>query len=191
MKRKLSALLAIVLAVVMVFPTAVFVGADSPDKITITDGSIAIVESQTIEIPLGVSKVLNYSAPTGYSVTCNKDLSGSATSALVESGKVTFTGTAVNDKADVYTFKATKNDSPDLTFTLKVKCIPITISDITVYGKSDESLSHKTEAALTGSETYKTGNVLDLTKIDITYDYKKDGKDAKDLSVSLSVQSSI
>ena len=77
MKRKLSALLAIVLAVVMVFPTAVFVGAEEP-AITAKSGDKLVASGDTIQVPVNGTVELTLNVPENYEVSMSEKNNGAS-----------------------------------------------------------------------------------------------------------------
>ena len=145
MKRKLSALLAVVLAVVMVFPTAIFVGADTTTPTDAIQATVTghidnrgIVEKGDLElsesnkkfmIPIDGEATITVEAPEGYffdgapqwtaggAASVNGSLSEDKTT-----GTYTVTGTSENK--DTLTFSATKpkkGSTPAVTIYLAIE----------------------------------------------------------------------
>lgn len=129
MKRKLSALLAIVLVVVMVFPTAIFVGAaDAPATITATFNEKDVTNGGTYEIPFASKWDLNLVVPSGYSVTYTHENNG-ATILKGDKGVYTVEGNRV-DKTDKYTFTAESDaeGAAPITFVINFSCVAVAVS---------------------------------------------------------------
>lgn len=183
MKRKLSALLAIVLVVVMVFPTAVFVGAADATEISISytgsDGnSVSVKNGDTIRIPVHGSVQLNVSA-TGYTVEGNRNGD--------EDGKVTFTkstntftGNAVNGTGTSFTYTATatgKKALTPVTFTVVCELPEITkagVGVVNVNGSTtDYSAGRNQYTCATGTaiKTVELTGMMNNGKV-ATFDYK-------------------
>ncbi|MBQ8642598.1 MAG: S-layer homology domain-containing protein [Clostridia bacterium] len=110
MKRKLSAIIALVLAVVMVFPTAVFVGAEDPqpaviEKMTMSLGGKALANNGSVSLAVDeeITIVIDTDADT---VECS--IADSAVATVTKSGKsFTFKGRYADNTTSV-TFTATK-----------------------------------------------------------------------------------
>ena len=183
MKRKLSALLAIVLVVVMVFPTAIFVGAADATEITISytgsDGNTVNVKNgDTITIPVKGSVQLNVSA-AGYTVEGNRNGD--------EDGKVTFTkstntftGNAVNGAGTSFTYTATatgKEALSPVTFTVVCELPKMTaagVGVVSVNGSTTEySASRNQYTCATGTAIKSVGLSGTLNNGDpATFEYK-------------------
>ena len=124
MKRKLSALLAIVLVAVMVFPTAIFVGADAPAAITVKNGDKDV--NGSIAIPYGHDVTLTFSTDVTVAKTTDKAVSyyvsGSGTSHTFHGSNSSTTD------SDVYTITpVATGDTAPAPITLTVTCVPIAL----------------------------------------------------------------
>ncbi len=146
MKRKLSALLSLVLAVVMVFPTAVFANgegeapadppASTPTKITISDtvkfekgtGETWTLDESNIQIPVGGTlKVTLAPSVEG----CNLDINPGMNNSAVEIGYTSGTSFVLTGnmagKTTTLKIKATHTDTANYTEsdekTITVKCV--------------------------------------------------------------------
>lgn len=183
MKRKLSALLAIVLVVVMVFPTAVFVGAADATEITISyTGSngqtVTVKNGDKIYIPVKGSVTLNISA-SGYTVEGkrNGDEDGKVT---FKSTSNTFVGNAVNGEGTSFTYTATatgKEPLTPITFSIVCQLPEITdagVSVVSVNGSTtDYSASRNQYTCATGTaiKTVELTGMLNNGQA-ATFDYK-------------------
>ncbi len=110
MKRKLSALLALVLAVVMVFPTAVFVSAEetnSVGKFDVTVDDKTFNKDTTYEVPVGKDIVIKVSVDTGVTVTADVSNNSAVTEKTSAGNTFTFTGKYPDESTDI-TLTATK-----------------------------------------------------------------------------------
>lgn len=134
MKRKLSALLAIVLVVVMVFPTAVFVGAvgelagmtiavsgysdDTNKTINTADGSVTIA--------VGGEVTISATAKDGYTVTSMLDNLGAVSGSKDSETKYSLTGSSVGNAS--VTFTAKKGDVTE-TCVVTVNCVATAVAE--------------------------------------------------------------
>lgn len=160
MKRKLSALLAIVLVVVMVFPTAVFVGADTVKitaKYTGVDSSEEKdVPSTGISIPKGAEYTVKVTIPTGYTATYTKNNDNGAVKFSGENGNFTVVGSIVGETASI-SVEATKG-TEKLTLNIPIACVAIAL---------DESKVSVTNV-IGGEGVYSNGNFKCATGTEIT-----------------------
>lgn len=134
MKRNLSAIIALVLAVVMVFPTAIFVGAagtGTTGAIIVKCGDQTLTSGAALQVAVDGSVTVEVTVPEDYTATVAKTTDGGAS---VCSG-YTFTGNRAG-RTDTYRITATYKKTvtsgtkpQDLTFDLNVECIPVAISD--------------------------------------------------------------
>ena len=91
MKRNLSAIIALVLAVVMVFPTAIFVGAagtGTAGAIIVKCGDQTLTSGAALQVAVDGSVTIEVTVPEDYTATVAKTTDGGAS---VCSG-YTFTG---------------------------------------------------------------------------------------------------
>ncbi len=140
MKRKLSALLSLVLAVVMVFPTAVFVSADdpapTPTKITISNtvkfekgtGETWTLDESNIQIPVGGTlKITLAPSVEGCNLDIDSGMNNSAVEIAYTSGTSFVLTGNMADKTTTLKIKATHTDTAKYTAsdvkTITVKCV--------------------------------------------------------------------
>lgn len=150
MKRKLSALLAIVLVVVMVFPTAVFVGADDA-VISATykgvDGQSNPVTSAGISIPKGATYAINVAVASGYTATYTKNNDNGAVKFSGDNGTFSVTGSIVGETASIDV--EAKKDSDIQNMTINITCVAIDVDETKV-----------NVANVTGGEGTYTGGIF-------------------------------
>ncbi|MBR3707059.1 MAG: hypothetical protein IKM19_08810, partial [Firmicutes bacterium] len=202
MKRKLSALLAIVLAAVMVFPSAIFVGAADADKITVSlaggikdDGYLAapIVnaeKSAQITLALTGEATGTISIPSGYkNVTVTNTTGNNVAKVTINKSDITVQAAKEfgwDGNTDIFEITATKTVKNETTqkdeiktvkFTLTVKVVPIEILDFKIHATSDSDwFKDKAPSGriLTGAEEYNATDFLKIESIDVLYNYAEE-----------------
>jgi len=185
MKRNLHAIIAVILAVVMVFPTAIFVSAADELKVTVKDGIKAdgypdadreFTKTGTITLAETGTASGTITVPTGYKLSSDVKSSGNGVAKLtLNTTKKTFDITAntlgIFGDTEEFTLTATKSGEDDLTFKLTVTVVAKAILDMKVYGTSD---AFEGEKLLTGSEEYNATEDLTITKVEVLYNTAKD-----------------
>jgi len=199
MKRKLSAIIALVLAVVMVFPTAVFVGAANADKITVSltggikdDGYLAapIVNAENsaqITLALTGKATGTISIPSGYSnVKVTNTTGNDVAKVTISKSNITvqaakdFPWDGDTDKFEITATKTVINETTEkeetltVKFTLTVKVVPVKIIDFIMYGSSDSEWFGGAVKKLTGAEEYNATDSLTIEYIDVLYNYAEE-----------------
>lgn len=162
MKRKCYALLALLLAVCMVLPMGVFVGAADETITATVKGSIVATSGEQEEDKSGqnVSACvavegfvdITVSYPSGYTLKAESTNNGVTLLQDNGSGKYRVTGTSTYGSGeDTITFTATKKDAADLVATVEITVVKpvITELDVTFAGGVDLKLD-KTNPCVPG-----------------------------------------
>ena len=171
MKRKCYALLALLLAVCMVLPMGVFVGAADETITATVKGSIVATSGEQEEDKSGqnVSACvavegfvdITVSYPSGYTLKAESTNNGVTHLQDNGSGKYRVIGTSTyGDGKDTITFTATKKDAADLVATVTVTVVnPVIVEmDVTFAGATNFKLDETNPCA--------PGDVVAVEKID-------------------------
>lgn len=177
MKRKCYALLALLLAVCMVLPMGVFVGADNTtpkmkievsgnigadDKVTTTyadytDGSINLALDGTANVKITV--------PNGYTLQTPQG-DGKGVTGITGNGN-TYNIVAVSTRlgdSDTYRFTATKTGEKDLVATLKVNILEKQITDVTITAEVNSN-----NVTLANNMSFNPGETITVKSVQISY----------------------
>ncbi|MBQ3176929.1 MAG: S-layer homology domain-containing protein [Clostridia bacterium] len=178
MKRKLSALLAIVLAVVMVFPTAVFVGAEedavTPMTVKVTgelikDGKLdltSVEEGANVSVTMAVGASASFvikDQPADTELKYNTN-GKAAISYDVENKQI------VAEKIGSATLTITAEKSGEIkdTIAIAVTVVPKEITKVVLSG-TGARINPDDSEVLNGYEQYNAGDVLTITNIYAEY----------------------